>query len=119
MARVIALPRRLAVEPLRFAAGAAALALVSMLVVAFLAASPVGAQENDPGTTTEVVTDGPSSVGNILPRPNSGQAPESANDPGGWQQDMVFALIGLGQLVIVVLATRDSRRFRRAQGRYP
>lgn len=125
MARVIALPRRAATFPRLAAVTACTVALLLALTVVTLQfVSPVGAQESDSTTgaeisTTEVTIEGPSSVGNILPRPNSGQAPDSANDPGGWQQYLVFALIGLGLLAIVVLATRDSRRIRRAQGRYP
>ncbi len=93
-----------------------AVGLLALVAVAGLGST---AAAQDESTTTEVTTEGPSSAGNILPRPDSGQAPDSANDPGGWQQYMVFALIGLGLLAIVVLATRDSRRIRRAQGRYP
>lgn len=101
---------------------AVAAVVAAMLAVASLvlmgSADPVLAQD-DP-TTTSLAPSGPDSpAGNILPRPNSGTAPDSPNDPGGWQQYMVFALIGLGLLAIVALATRESRRIRRAQGRYP
>lgn len=86
-------------------------------------AGPVAAQETSTTeadtTTTEIEVERDSQFGNILPRPNSGQAPDSANDRGGWQQYMVFALIGVGLLAIVALATRQSRKIRRAQGRYP
>ncbi|MFV0316271.1 MAG: hypothetical protein ACK5O2_04835 [Microthrixaceae bacterium] len=68
----------------------------------------VGAQE-DPGTTTPAtstpttstpVTSTPpqttstlpsgGDLGNILPRPNSGREPQTAGDPGGWQQVALF-----------------------------
>lgn len=102
----------------------AVLALVCLAMgMALAPASPVAAQEtsttDSSTTTTELEVQGDSQFGNILPRPNSGRAPDSPNDPGGWQQYMVFALIGLGLLAIVLLATRQSRKIRRAQGRYP
>jgi hypothetical protein len=62
--------------------------------------------------TTVATSDEGSSVGNILPRPNTGQAPDSPNDPGGWQQYLVFALIFAGLGAIVLFATRESRRAR-------
>lgn len=105
-----------AIRLLAAVGGAITLALVVLMSVVG-PASPANAQQET--STTAVTTDADSPIGNILPRPNSGNAPDSANDPGGWQQYMVFALIGLGLLGIVALATRESRRIRRAQGRYP
>lgn len=99
-----------------------ALALGTLALAAglTLAAPPAGAQSDDTTTTTVSPFDDPDAqlpTGNILPRPNSGQAPESAGDPGGWMQYMVFALIFAGLALIVVLVVRESRKARSAAGR--
>lgn len=82
--------------------------LVGGLALVAVAPSTVGAQES---TTTSVeVRDQDSGVGDILPRPGSGEAPDSPNDRGGWQQYMVFALIIAGLAVLVLLVRRESTR---------
>ena len=100
------------------AAVAGAVAVVTLMLAATIGLAPTAYAQSDT-PTTQAVSDGDSPIGNILPRPNSGVAPNSANDPGGWQQYMVFALIGLGLVGIVALATRESRRIRRAQNTCP
>jgi hypothetical protein len=88
-------------------------ALVGLLCTAALLVGPTAVEAQSGDTTTSIdAGDGPSPAGNIVPRPNSGQAPDSPNDPGGWQQYLVFALIFAGLGVIVVLAVRESRRAR-------
>jgi hypothetical protein len=90
---------------------------LAVLVVAssFAGAEPAESQTEAPDATVDtrpVIDDGSSPVNNILPRPNSGQAPDSPNDPGGWQQYLVFGLILAGLVVIVLLVLRESRRAR-------
>jgi hypothetical protein len=88
--------------------------LVALAVVVMSAAgtaAPLHAQAADP-TTTAVESDGQSPAGNILPRPGSGQAPDSPNDPGGWMQYAVFGVILAGIAIIVLLVVRESRKAR-------
>lgn len=91
--------------------------LLAVLCATVLVATPatVATAQSDGTTSTVDAGDGPSPVGNIVPRPNSGQAPDSPNDPGGWQQYLVFALIFAGLGVIMALAVRESRRARSAR----
>jgi hypothetical protein len=85
-----------------------------LATLAMLATSgPASAQADTTTDTRPVVEgDGNSPMGNILPRPNTGQAPDSPNDPGGWQQYLVFGLIIAGLALIVVFVARESRRAR-------
>lgn len=87
---------------------ATALLCAALVVGGLLGSSPAAAQ-GDGTTTTAAGTDGQSPAGNILPRPDSGQAPDSPNDPGGWQQYLVFGAIFAGLGVIVALVVRESR----------
>ena len=48
----------------------------------------------------------------ILPRPNSGTAPQTPGDPGGWQQLMLLVLIVAALVVIFLLVRRQMRRAR-------
>lgn len=73
------------------------------------------AQSDSTVDTRPVVDDANSPEGNILPRPNSGRAPDSPNDPGGWQQYMVFGLIVAGLGAIAGLVVRESRSARRTR----
>lgn len=86
--------------------------LLATAIVTVGTAGPVLAQDEpeDGTTTTEVVRDEDSPLGDIIPRPNSGQAPDSPNDPGGWQQYLVFGAIIAGMAAIVLLVRRESRR---------
>lgn len=63
----------------------AALVLVAALAAHGMPATTTGAQEPQP--TNEVPTQ------DIVPKPNSGQAPEDAGDRGGALQLLVLALI--------------------------
>lgn len=85
---------------------------VLTLAVALAVTAPAASAQSDEATTTTAEPDTQLPTGNILPRPNSGQAPDSPNDPGGWQQYLVFGLIFAGLAVIVVLVTRESRKAR-------
>lgn len=62
---------------------------------------PFVAESGDPGIT-------------ILPRPDSGRAPQSPGDPGGWMQLVLLAGLVLALVVIAALVWRDVRRKRRA-----
>lgn len=79
------------------------------------AASPAAAQA-DPDPTPTVTVQGDAPVGDIIPRPNSGRAPENPGDRGGFLQvGLLFFIIG------VILAGAaylwwQSRRLRRARG---
>jgi hypothetical protein len=73
------------------------------------------AQSDTTVDTRPVIDDGSSPAGNILPRPNTGQAPDSPNDPGGWQQYLVFGLILGGLALIAALVVRESRKARHAR----
>ena len=64
---------------------AAALVLVAALAALGPPVTPSGAQEPQP--TNEVPTQ------DIVPKPNSGQAPEDAGDRGGALQLLVLALM--------------------------
>lgn len=93
----------------------AGLVLVALLVVG--APSPAGAQEaDDPSPTTLRPAEGDLPLGDIIPRPNSGRAPDSPNDPGGWQQYLVLGLVLAGLATIFGLAVRESRRARARRG---
>ena len=48
----------------------------------------------------------------ILPRPNSGSAPETPGDPGGWQQLTLLAVIVVALALIFFLVRRQARRAR-------
>ncbi|MGY6502098.1 MAG: hypothetical protein ACXIVQ_14540 [Acidimicrobiales bacterium] len=98
-------------RPLAAPVAVAMVLLVVAMGLAVSGASQVTAQVDDTDTTVapeESETQLP--TGNILPRPNTGRAPDSPNDPGGWQQYMVFGLIFAGLGVIVALVVRDSRK---------
>lgn len=91
----------------------AAAALAAALCLAGVRTAPEAAAQSETTVDTRPVIDDPNSpLGNMLPRPNSGQAPDSPNDPGGWQQFLVFGLIAGGLGVIVLLVRRESRRAR-------
>jgi hypothetical protein len=80
------------------------------------ASTPVTVQATN-RVATSVPVGSQSVTPDIIPMPNSGQAPRDAGERGGWMQEALFfsicgAIAGLGGL-----AWRDSRRKRRRQGR--
>lgn len=92
-------------------------AAVALVAVLSLSAAPVAAQsDSDPTAPTAPVSEEDSPLGDIVPRPNSGQAPDSPNDPGGWQQYLVFALIVGGMAAIALLVRRSSKKALAARG---
>ncbi len=52
----------------------------------------------------------------ILPRPNSGSAPETPGDPGGWQQLTLLAIVVVALVLIFLLARRQARKARARSG---
>ncbi len=53
----------------------------------------------------------------ILPRPDSGRAPETPGDPGGWQQLTLLAVIVVALVLMFFLVRRQARRARTEAGR--
>jgi uncharacterized protein HemX len=82
--------------------------LVLALVAALGAPSPVAAQ--DPGSTTSITAGAPTQ--DIVPEPNSGEAPSEAGDRGGALQLGLLALVVLVIAGAVALLVRQSRRAR-------
>ncbi len=72
-------------------------------------AAPVG---DAPVTTLGEEPEG----GGIIPRPNSGAAPEDAGDRGGALQTVLFVAVLGGVVVIGALVVRESRRVRAERG---
>ena len=85
-----------------------ALSAVSLCLSPVLAPS-AGAQAGAT-TTTDPVDN--RRFGDIIPKPNSGKAPETAGDPGGWLQVSLFFLICAAVVAIVFAVWRQSRRAR-------
>lgn len=83
--------------------------LLSIAPPAF--AAPVG-DGDAPVTTLGQQPDG----GGIIPRPDSGRAPEDAGDRGGALQTVVFVVILGGVVVIATLVVRESRKARAERG---
>lgn len=90
------------------------------------ARSPAGGSDDAP--TTSVVPETTSTLptggdmGRILPRPNSGQEPQTPGDPGGSQQVGLF--FGLCAVIAAMVAfglwrSRVARARRAAEGRDP
>jgi len=55
------------------------------------------------------------SIPSIIPQPNSGVAPKSATDRGGWAQYSVLSGIIVALGILFLLVVRDSRKKKRAQ----
>jgi hypothetical protein len=82
------------------------LALVVLCVT--LQTAPAAAQDPSSTTTTTVVVPDQE----IIPRPNSGDAPHDAGDRGGVLQLAVLGLVVVGIGGAVALVVRQSRRAR-------
>jgi hypothetical protein len=84
------------------------------ITLAGLLAGPAGAQD-DPGitTTTQPLTGG-GDLGHIVKRPNSGVAPRTPGDPGGWMQVWLFWLICAALIGMTLLVWYRSHRARAA-----
>lgn len=89
--------------------------VVPLVVLGFLfslaSLGPASAGDEPSGPTTTLGPEVPS--GEIIPKPNSGAEPESADDRGGANQTLVFVLMLAGLGTIGVLAWRSSIRARR------
>jgi hypothetical protein len=83
--------------------------LVAVVVAAVLLLGPAGASAQDaPTTTSSTVADLPPAE--MIPRPNSGQAPDDAGDRGGALQLLVFGLVVVAVGAGVTKLVLDSRR---------
>jgi len=93
-----------------------ATALTATLLAGLLAASLLligagsAAAQSDAEATTTTLTDAGAPPPHIIPRPNSGTAPQSATDPGGWAQYAVMFAIVAGVGLIAFFVVRESRR---------
>lgn len=96
-------------------AGAASAAPSSTASASTLSAAAVPtavAQTEDPVVTTSTLPVDNRELGNSLPRPNRGAAPQSPGDPGGWLQTSLFFLICGGVMLIALAVWQVSRRAR-------
>lgn len=84
--------------------------VLAVAIQTLLLTSTVSAQD-DTGDLDIRAPDEPEVT--ILPRPDSGSAPETPGDPGGWQQLTLLALIVVALVVITLLVWRQARRARR------
>ena len=105
----------------RTAAARAGLLTVLLLVTAPSVATGAGAATAPTGSGSVTATTAPTPVAtpDIIPLPNSGKAPETPGDRGGWQQQVLFFSICGAILVGIGLIWRESRTKRRRQGRLP
>jgi hypothetical protein len=83
--------------------------IAAVLIVPAVGVAPAGAQDDLEVTTT---TGQVREFGHIIPRPNSGVAPKSATDRGGWGQFAVLGGIVLALGIIGGLMALESRRKR-------
>jgi hypothetical protein len=88
---------------------AALLLAVGVLLAGALPAAGAPVQEDGTDETTDST---PVPEQDIIPRPDSGRAPEEAGDRGGALQLAVLGGVLAGVGLIVFLAVRESRRNR-------
>jgi hypothetical protein len=74
----------------------------------------VSAQDGTPTTSTTSSTVAELPPAEMIPRPNSGHAPEDAGDRGGALQLLVFGLVVVAIGAGVTKVVLDSRRARRS-----
>lgn len=84
-----------------------------VVLVPVVAAAPVQAQTGGDSTVTTI---GAEDAPGIIPRPDSGVAPDDAGDRGGALQATLLVVIVGGMVTIGALALRQSRRARAARG---
>lgn len=89
-------------------AGARRALVIMLLLVTLCLAAPAGAQ--DQPSTSQVPTQ------EIVPKPNSGTAPEEAGDRGGALQLGLLALVVSAVGLAVANLVRQSRRARARDG---
>lgn len=87
--------------------------LPSLLIVVllFLGAGPASAAAGSASGSTST-TAAPAEGGDIIPKPDSGVAPQSSGDRGGAGQLAVFIGVLVGIATIVFLAYRSSKKAR-------
>ncbi len=120
-------------RPIRIVGYLTIIAAIAVALTVGLVGS-VGAREvgptgtPDPSPTTEYVPETTSTLpaggelGHIVPRPNSGQAPETPGDPGGTEQVGLFwalLVVTAGITVFVWWRSRIARGKRDAAGKDP
>lgn len=93
-----------------------ALVLAVALAVCATGLQTAGAQDGESGDEPAVTSTTFPESEPIIPRPNSGTAPEDAGDRGGWLQGSVFFIVVAGVAVIGVLVVRESRAKRAERG---
>ena len=82
------------------------LSLLAITVIVSVAADKPSTRQDTQGQLEENGGAKP----HIIPLPNSGQAPESPGDRGGWEQLMTLGLILAGVGLVAVLVWRGTRR---------
>ena len=88
-------------------------AAVAALGVTGLQVDAAGAAMADAPVVQDQPDDQEGDAPSIIPKPNSGRAPETPGDRGGWLQLSLFAATVAAVGVIVLLVARDMRRARR------
>jgi len=83
--------------------------LLGLALLASLSA-PLPAAAQDPGSTTSITSGAPTQ--DIVPEPNSGEAPSEAGDRGGALQLGLLAVVLLVITGAVALLVRQSRQAR-------
>lgn len=94
----------------RYVGLVAALALSALALGLSPMLAPGAGAQAGATTTTDPVDN--RRFGDIIPKPNSGKAPETAGDPGGWLQVSLFFLICAAVIVIALAVWRQSRKAR-------
>jgi len=89
------------------------LVLVLVVVLAMAAQPHLATASAQPETTTSTSTL-PSSEGGIIPKPNTGVAPQDSGDRGGAAQTALFFVMLGGVGLIGFLAYRSSVKARRS-----
>jgi hypothetical protein len=97
------------VRPTLAAVVVAAVVLLGAAGASAQAGAP--AQDGTPTTTSSTVTELPPAE--MIPRPNSGQAPDDAGDRGGALQLLVFGLVVVAIAAGVTKVVLDARRAER------
>ena len=77
-----------------------------------LPADPPTTLPADPPTTLPVAAD--DGAGGIIPKPNSGVAPQQPGDRGGWMQTLLFGLVLAGMATVVGVIARGTAMRTRA-----
>jgi hypothetical protein len=103
----------------RWARRALRIVAVALLLAGVPGVLPATAAAAGPAQTTtseQTTTTAPAGQPDIIPEPNSGEAPDDAGDRGGALQTVIFVVMLLGVVVIGVLVFRESRKARERRG---